>query len=593
LGSSELYLENFSIFLPNWIDPVNNGEEDRKGGIAILGKNGSGKTLLGKAMIAAGDSTKTDSSNRYVLSGSVDMPLANDRTATFALDRKDRHLLGRAGRTVRSPSRSTTVAHVSFDSHRKLLEDIDEKSGDSVTVFKAIASVGNAPGRLNPAARFLVIRFGLYPMMHRTVDTLSTGEIRKVLLARALSTKPSLLILDHAFDGLDIPSRKILQELVSKTIKGFTNDMLVQGVSSKDTADKTQVVLMSHRAEELDEIEEVDTVAWCDKDDDKTWNVLRRSSVVHGNDYYDIKDNTTWSSGEEVLYRAMGLDFSADDSEDTSMEIDWEDPSLPSKDSIQQWWKLGLEKHGCAMMGTNEDMVVNAKNLTVQKGDATLLKNLTWTVRQGERWIIGGGNGAGKSTLSRLLAQGKNNENLEILPNHDPNHPQTTIGWVSTESHMQQQNEPDQISENIILTRDFIKNQSNNASWDDDILPILEWLGIINESSYPLLDRPFYTLSQGEQKMILIATALVAKPPLLILDEPCQGLDLVNRKRLLQVVETICRHTDMALIYITHHLDEELMPSITHALHLKDRREVYKGLIEKYSSEQYFDEDEI
>eukprot|EP00533_Pseudo-nitzschia_delicatissima_P005430 CAMPEP_0116105574 /NCGR_PEP_ID=MMETSP0327-20121206/15116_1 /TAXON_ID=44447 /ORGANISM="Pseudo-nitzschia delicatissima, Strain B596" /LENGTH=693 /DNA_ID=CAMNT_0003598011 /DNA_START=197 /DNA_END=2275 /DNA_ORIENTATION=+ len=601
-ATAELYLENYSILLPDWNDPANddgNGNKS-KGGIAIVGKNGSGKTLLGKAIIAAEDSSRIDSSNPYIVSGSVDMPLKDKQNVASTFNRKDRHLLGRGGRTTQSSPRSTTVAHVSFDSHRKLLEDRDEKSGDSVTAFKAIATAGHAPGRLNPAARFLVIRFGLYPMLHRTVDTLSTGEIRKVLLARALSTKPSLLILDHAFDGLDLPSRKILQELVSKTIKGFTNDLLVQGVSSKDTADKTQVLLMSHRAEELDEIQELDTVAWCDNDsDENTWNVLRRSFLLQGDDHDDTENNT-WSSGEEVLHRAMGLDFKAKTSKNTTWGIDCEDPNLPSEESIRKWWNLGVEIPSSAITQSDNEIVVNTGNLTVQKGDAILLQNLTWTVRRGERWIIGGGNGAGKSTLSRLLAhspvtgeKANTNENLQILPNHDPNHPRTTIGWVSTESHMHYQQQLDQDSEKIITTRDFIRDQSANAAWDDAILPVLEWLGIVEESSASLLDRPFHTLSQGEQKMVLIATALVGRPPLLILDEPCQGLDLVNRKRLLQVVDIICRSTDMALIYITHHLDEELVPSISHALHLKDRREVYKGQIENYSPKDYSDEDEL
>ena len=74
------------------------------------------------------------------------------------------------------------------------------------------------------------------------------------MLVQALSEKPQLLLLDNAFDGLDVPSRKVLQEIISKTLRGFSNDLLVQGVSSKDTADSTQVVLMTHRAEELDKI---------------------------------------------------------------------------------------------------------------------------------------------------------------------------------------------------------------------------------------------------------------------------------------------------------------------------------------------------
>ena len=598
-ATSELYLENFSVSVPDWKDPADGGSDgfDRKGGIAIVGKNGSGKTLLGKAITAAVESSGTDS-NPYVLSGSIDMPLKDHQKALSASARKDRHLLGRAGGTNRSTSRSSTVAHVSFDSHRSLLEDRDEKSGDSVTAFKAIASAGNAPGRLNPAARFLVIRFGLYPMMHRTVDTLSTGEIRKVLLARALSTKPSLLILDNAFDGLDPPSRKILQELVSKTIKGFTNDLLVQGVSSKDTADTTQVILMSNRAEELDEIQEMDTVAWWGKDggssgDEDTWNVLRRSSLIQGVNHDDT-ENDTWSSGKEALNRSMEIDLPTEIPKDAAMDIDWEDANLPSEESVRKWWdqpSVGAEQ-------SDQEILIEAKNLTVQKGDTTLLENLTWTVRRGERWIIGGGNGAGKSTLSRLLAlrlatAEDKIENLQIFPNRDPSDPWTNIGWVSTESHMQhQQLSPDRISGNIATTRDFIRNQSSNASWDDAILPVLKWLGIFDDSPVSLLDRPFYMLSQGEQKIFLIATALVARPPLLILDEPCQGLDLVKRKRLLQIVETICRSTDMTLIYITHHLDEELVPSISHALHLKDRREVYKGLIKDYSAKEYYEDEE-
>ena len=640
-ASSELYLKNFPIFLPNWKDRdgAKHGS-DRKGGIAIIGKNGSGKTLLGKAIIAAGDAASVNDPfppNPYVLSGSVGMPLRESVASDSDSSRENRHLLGRAGGPTRrrSSQKSTyTVAHVSFDSHRRLLEERDEKTGEAMTAFKAIASAGHAPGRLNPAARFLVIRFGIFPMLHRTVDTLSTGEIRKVLLARALSTKPSLLILDHAFDGLDLPSRKILQELVSKTIRGFTNDLLVQGISSKDTADKTQVVLMAHRAEELDEIQELDTVAWWGKrgggstssGSEDNWHVMRRrlSLAQNNGDGTNAEDDSTWSSGKEVLYRAMGLNHltTKPSKEDTAVDIDWEDPittatssSLPSEENVRKWWNRGLleEKPSAGLVsGGNQEVLVKARDLTVRKGDdIILLKNLTWTVRRGERWIVGGGNGAGKSTLSRLLAlhpmaaeaeaegsseKENNNLQLQILPNRDPDDPRTTIGWVSTESHMQiqqqqQLQQQDRLSESLATTREFLLDQSRNASWDDAILPVLEWLGI----GCRFLDRPFHSLSQGEQKMVLLAAAVAARPPLLVLDEPCQGLDLVNRTRLLKVVDTICRSTDMALIYITHHLDEErmLLPSISHALHLKDRSGVYRGPIEDYAPEEHhFDDDD-
>lgn len=107
---------------------------------------------------------------------------------------------------------------------------------------------------------------------------------------------------------------------------------------------------------------------------------------------------------------------------------------------------------------------------------------------------------------------------------------------------------------------------------------VAKWLFIDNES---LLSRPFSQLSQGEQKLTLIAAALAARSPLLVLDEPSQALDQVHRRRLLALVERICQATDMNLVYVTHHMDE-VLPSVTHVLHLKDGRDVYQGIRDDY-----------
>jgi len=591
--SSRFYLENFSVSVPHWKEDTNKLYH-RRGGIAIVGTNGSGKTLLGKAIIAEASriNNKIGSNNPYVASGTIEMPLLEEqqqqqqRSSMTPAKKNHRHLRANPSR---SSNAAAAAAIVSFDSHRKLLQERDDKTGEVVTAFKAIATSGHA--KLNPAARFLVIRFGLYPLLHRPVDTLSTGEIRKVLLAKALSTKPSLLILDHAFDGLDAPSRNILQELVSKTIRGFTNDLLVQGVNSKDTGGQTQVMLMAHRAEELENIREIDTVAWWGVDgggsnstNENSWHELRRK--VDDGALTENDQNRTWSSGKEVLERAMGLKLT----KESESAPDWEDPTLPSRESVRAWWHYGTESPTITDSKSGHEILVEARNLTIQKGDATLLQNLSWKVQKGERWIIGGGNGAGKSTLSRMLATSLNNssnnddDHLRVFPDQKD----SRISWVSTESHMQTQ-QLCQSSKTVLTTREFLLNQSHTASWDHTVLPVLEWLGIAtNESSSNgLLERPFVTLSQGEQKMVLLASALAERPPLLILDEPCQGLDLSNRKRLLQVVERICQSTEMALVYITHHLDEELLPGITHALHLKDRREVYSGPIQDYFPERF------
>ena len=118
------------------------------GGHALIAANATGKSLISNTLASQGSPTFL-------------------RSGKFYTDK---------------PWYSTTVAHVSFESHEEMLE----KGG---TVTKAIAR----GGQLNKAAQFLIVRFGLFPLLHREVGTLSTGEIRKVLLVRALADRPRLL----------------------------------------------------------------------------------------------------------------------------------------------------------------------------------------------------------------------------------------------------------------------------------------------------------------------------------------------------------------------------------------------------------------
>ena len=165
----------------------------KAGGFALFGRNGCGKTLLSNALAA--DSNDTS----WLHAGGIE-------------------------RSVGWTSRQTST--VSFASHEALL-----LQGGSV--YRCLVGPPGAPA--SKAAQYLVVRFGLHPLLHRPVTALSTGEIRKVLLARALSTRPSLLVLDNAFDGLDVPSRRSLATLISTTLKGF-GQLLVQGLDATATA---------------------------------------------------------------------------------------------------------------------------------------------------------------------------------------------------------------------------------------------------------------------------------------------------------------------------------------------------------------------
>jgi molybdate transport system ATP-binding protein len=329
------------------------------GGHAVLGTNGSGKSLLSSALAH----------------GSFEGP-EWPHLVTGSLHH----------------SHGTSVARVSFESHQALLA----KGGST---YSALTPLG---GLLSKAAQFLVVRFGLYGLLTRDVHTLSTGEIRKVLLIRALSTRPKLLVLDNAFDGLDVSSRQSLADLVSKTLKGFRSDILVQGVDAKQTA-HTQVLLATHRPEEI--VDEISTVTFLGESGPRTMSRDGRS-------------------GAELFQALLGHDEWNHDP--------WDDASLPSLEEIRTIWQQG-KRPRTSNAGMNP--IVEITGLRVSRGDKDLLSGLDWAVRTGERWLIVGGNGAGKSTLSRFLAQPDSRHGISdglLNINLDAD----SVGWVSTERHL-------------------------------------------------------------------------------------------------------------------------------------------------------------
>jgi iron complex transport system ATP-binding protein len=122
-----------------------------------------------------------------------------------------------------------------------------------------------------------------------------------------------------------------------------------------------------------------------------------------------------------------------------------------------------------------------------------------------------------------------------------------------------------------------------NTPSEELLEAVTAWLNI------DCLDEPFSQQSQGMQKLILFAAAIASRPSLLVLDEPCQGLDLINRRKLLGLCERLCEATDVTMVYITHHY-EEVFPSISHALHLVKGKAVYNGKRQDYNSAEYTSE---
>ena len=209
--------------------------------------------------------------------------------------------------------------------------------------------------------------------------------------------------------------------------------------------------------------------------------------------------------------------------------------------------------------------------MSIRYGNRTILKDLDWSVRCGERWALSGDNGSGKSTLLSLVCADNpqsyacdislfgrkrgSGESIWEIKRH--------IGYVSPEMHRAYlKNLPavDIVASGLHDSIGLYKKRSDAdramCEWWMDIFGILA-----------LKDRSFLQLSSGEQRLVLLARAFVKDPELLILDEPLHGLDLFNRRMVKDIIEAFCQRQGKTLIMVTHY-QEELPACITHRLYL-------------------------
>ena len=205
-------------------------------------------------------------------------------------------------------------------------------------------------------------------------------------------------------------------------------------------------------------------------------------------------------------------------------------------------------------------------------GEKTVLDQVNWHVRPGEHWALLGHNGAGKTTLLSLL-NGDNPQAFSkdiTLFDRKRGTGETLwdirkkIGFVSPElfQFFPYQNTCLEVVESgfydtLGLHR---KSQPGNAA---QALAWLELLGIAQEK-----DKPLRNVSASVQRLCLLARALIKNPVLLILDEPCQGMDAQQRQRFKELLEVICAHSSTTLLYVTHYA-QEIPACVTRVLRLE------------------------
>ncbi|KNC93782.1 molybdate ABC transporter ATP-binding protein ModF [Trabulsiella odontotermitis] len=409
----------------------------------------------------------------------------------------------------------TRVTRLSFEQLQKLVSDEWQRNNTDLlspgeddtgrTTAEIIQEEIHDPQR----CALLAERFGITALLDRRFKYLSTGETRKTLLCQALMAQPDLLILDEPFDGLDVASRQQLAELLA-TLNG-------EGYT---------IVLVLNRFDEIPEF-------------------VRFAGV--------LADCTLSEVGEKKTLLEQALIAQLAHSEKLD-GITLPEPDAPSA-------RLSLPDHAPRIV-LNEG--------TVSYNDRPIINRLSWTVNPGEHWQIVGPNGAGKSTLLSLVTgdhpQGYSNdltlfgrrrgsgETIWDIKKH--------IGYVSSSLHLDYR--VSTTVRNVILSGYFDSIGIYQAVSDKQQKLAQAWLSILGMDNR-IADAPFHSLSWGQQRLALIVRALVKHPTLLILDEPLQGLDPLNRQLIRRFIDVLIGEGKTQLLFVSHHA-EDAPECITHRL---------------------------
>jgi len=426
------------------------------------------------------------------------------------------------GRVVYAePSLPERIAHLSFELHQQIIareqgqevfRQFSHSASNGTTVSELLAAA-TAPGAAERTAGLLQ-RLDLNRLLGAPLLTLSNGEMRKVLIVRALCAAPQILILDEPYGGLDAAARRSLAELIDRL-----------------PAEGTQYLLVTHH---LDEIPETVTHALC----------LNEGQVALSGSRKEVLE----SKRVTALFRRDGLAQASL----ISAPREAAPPAAPPASAAET--------------------VILMKDVTVAYGPKVVLDRFNWAVRPAENWAIVGPNGAGKSTLLRLISadhlqayaneiylwgrrRGSGESIWEIKQKIGLLSPEFQIGYRE-----------DLLAAEVVLSGFFDSVGLYRLATAEQKAQADRWIGRLGLDD--LAPQSFVRLSYGHRRLILLARALVKSPALLLLDEPCQGLDPDNSRRLIDTVSDMAQQTGTQLLYVSHR-QQEVPACITHTLELR------------------------
>lgn len=361
---------------------------------------------------------------------------------------------------------------------------------------------------------------GIENILDRGLKYLSTGEIRRTYLCRALLGKKRLLILSDPFAGLDAQSRKILLDFFD----GIATRQLKN--SCEESGAFPRIILSMERFNEIPE--SINCVLEFSK------NAI--SFCGSRREYEEIlsqrqKENSDFREKNKIEFKQTVQNLVAENFSD--------------------------EKNSA------ERILVEMCGVNVGWGEHRVLRDLSWTLRRGEHWLIRGPNGSGKTTFLELIT----GDNMQVFCNDVKIFGarrgsgetiwdiKKRLGIVSYRLHVEYR----MVGQNLlgVIVSGFHDSIGlYEAAGDVEIAAAKKWLALGGFSGRE--NEQFSNLSYGEQRAILILRASVKSPEILILDEPCHGLDENFRQKILDLLETIAESGTTTLLHVTHDSSEAL-----------------------------------
>ena len=409
-----------------------------------------------------------------------------------------KHYVGRC--IVTNTIRERGLAYVCFEQQKTLIErdkklDDSEFRPDAADPGTTVRQAIGGGHELSSEALEWVERLDIAHILNRGIRFVSTGEARKTLLAQAICHTPGLLILDTPTDGLDKRSQQTLQQALSFLLS------------------KPDPVILLYR------------------------------------DIKQLPDRVT-----HLLVLDEGKILAQGPKNEVLAHADVQAVFAPAKNELIEL-PIDTEKHRA---NTDDALILN--HVSVRYGDTIILDDVNWRMSSQHHTLLAGPNGSGKTTLLSLItgdnpkAYGQDITVFGIKRGSGESvwDIKRCFGVVDSASHLNFP--PRQQTLHVVISGFYDSQGLYQKPSDGQVRQAKAWM--LSFGLGDLINTEFDTLSFGQQRIVLLARAMVKQPKMLILDEPTLGLDAVHTKQLLDAIDHVAKAGQTQLIFVSHSVGE-------------------------------------